>query len=110
MNWCNYVKDLLHKYGSGYVWINLYCVNHKNSIKVFKFRVIDEFHQTMYSHISNSTVLTTYRYLKTNSGIEKNLNALPCKLFNYISKLRLSSHSLRIETGSYGNDRIERNQ
>ena len=63
--------------------------------------VIDEFRQNMRSYISNNTALTTYRYLKTNFVIENYLKILTFKymLFHYISRLTLSSHSLRIETG-----------
>ena len=38
------------------------------------------------------------------------MNILPNQLRNYISRIRLSSHALRIETGRYGVNRVDRNQ
>lgn len=50
---------------------------------------------------------------RTPSELQKHfdmLNVLPSTLRNSLSRLRLSSHKLRIETGRYAQNRIERNQ
>ena len=51
-----------------------------------------------------------YKHLKTGFMFENYLNVLPERLRVPLSRLRLSSHSLRIETGRYHRARIERNQ
>ena len=76
----------------------------------FKQRLIDCFTQKWNNDINANHVLTTYKHFKTDFTYEKCLYILPERLRVPLSKLRLSSHSLRIETGRYGRARIERNQ
>ena len=108
-NWCN-VKKLLTKHGFGYVWNDPFCVNHNSFYKVFKQQLIDEFRQGLYNEIKRSPVLCTYKFIKEYSELAFYSNILPRQWRSYISKFRLSSHSLRIETGRHGQNRIARNQ
>ena len=52
-------------------------------------------------------VLTTLKYFITFT-FENYLNWLPIRLRVPLSKPRLSSHTLRIETGRYGQARVEK--
>ena len=50
-----------------------------------------------------------YKHYKTSFGFENYLDLLPLKFKNVLSKLRLSSQKLAIETGCYTENRVERN-
>ena len=66
------------------------------------------FKQSWYSDIANNRVLTLYKNYKLSFDYELYLNSLPNKLRVAISRLRLSSHQLRIETGRYSLNRVDR--
>jgi len=72
--------------------------------------VLDNFKQAWWQKICNSGTLCTYKYLKTSLSIEAYLDSLPKKLRKAMSQLRLSSHSLYVETGRYTRQRIDRSQ
>ena len=74
----------------------------------FKQRVVDAFKQSWYNDIANNRVLTLYKNYKLSFDVEHYLNALPNKLRAALSRLRLSSHQLRIETGRYSQNRAQR--
>ena len=107
-NWASNVKTLLDNFGFSYVWDNPFTVNLKNFHLTFKDRVIDVFKQEWFNKISLSGSLTLYKDFKQSFGIENYLDVLPSKLRINISKLRLSAHQLRIETGRYARNRLER--
>ena len=77
-------------------------------IIALKERVIDVFKQEWFNKISLSGSLTLYKNIKLSFGIENYLDVLPRKLRINISKLRLSAHQLRIETGRYARNRLDR--
>ena len=70
------------------------------------------FKQNWFEDTKQARILHTciYRFLKTDFTIETYLNILPKQSRIYLSRLRLSSHPLRIETGRYGLNRVDRNQ
>ena len=68
------------------------------------------FKQSWYSDIANNRVLTLYKNYKLSFDYELYLNILPNKLRVAISRLRLSSHQLRIETGRYSQNKVHRAQ
>ena len=109
-NWVSKVKSMLFEYGFGNIWQNPQNINVNTFCNQFKQRLIDCFTQKWNNDIDTNQVLTTYKHFKTVFTYEKYLNILPERLRVPMSKLRLSSHSLRIETGRYGRARIERNQ
>ena len=98
-NWALNVKTLLDNFGLSYVWNNPFIVNLKSFHLTLKERVIDIFKQEWCNKISLSGSLTLSKNVKQSFGIENYLDVLPCKLRINISKLRLSAHQLRIETG-----------
>ena len=107
-NWASNVKTLLDNFGFSYVWDNPFTVNLKSFHLIFRERVIDVFKQEWFNKISLSGSLTLYKNFKQSFGIENYLDVLPSKLRIHISKLRLSAHQLRIETGRYARNRLER--
>ena len=64
-------------------------------------RVIDVFKQEWLHKISVRGSLTLYKYVKHSLEIEYYLDVLPGKQRYALSKLRLSAHQLKIETGRY---------
>ena len=104
-NWASSVKKLLDNYGSSYVWNNPLSVNLKTFHLLFKEHVIDVFKQDLFNKISNSGSITLYKNFKQCFEIEQYLNVLSSKFRIVISRLRLSAHQLRIETGRYARER-----
>ena len=70
--------------------------------------------QKWQNDLETNRVLVTYtyiyKYFKTSFTFENYLNWLPLRLRVPLSKLRLASHTLRVETGRYDRARIERNE
>jgi hypothetical protein len=67
------------------------------------------FGQSWYNAVNNSNCLVTYKLFKSQLNFENYLDYLPRKLRICLSKLRISSHKLAIETGRHNNiDRAER--
>ena len=63
-------------------------------------RLTDQFHQTSLADLKNSSKLQLYSQLKTTIGMEKYLLDISnMKHRQALTKLRLSSHKLYIETG-----------
>ncbi|MEW8545054.1 MAG: reverse transcriptase family protein [Candidatus Thiodiazotropha sp.] len=108
LNWAFQVKSILDKLGLSNLW-NL--ENHiEISISSIKTRLLDQYNQTLMSEINNSNRLRLYSKYKKTLDYEKYLDILKNKTFMYaVSRFRLSSHKLEIETGRYiGLDRDTR--
>ena len=78
----------------------------------FKLRVQDEFVKKWFSSIRNSNQLIVYKELKQSFEFEDYLLYTSCRQNRVIlTKLRISAHSLRVETGRYASrQRLDRNQ
>ena len=61
--------------------------------------------------MAKNKVLDLYKYVKTEFGYANYLDSVTSKSLRHeLTKLRVSSHTLRIQTGRYGRHRIERNE
>ena len=110
-NWLSNVKLLLNNYGFGYIWENLTTCDVNAFIPYFKQRLVDCFTQEWRHSLDNNGVLTVYKHIKTSLEYECYLSSIRNKVYRYnITKIRLSAHKLRIETGRYGQNRIERHE
>ncbi len=110
INWVSRLKDMLNSLGLGDTWANQETIDHKAFVSVFKQRIIDCFIQKWRGDIEASNVLTFYRHIKVNFEFENYLNVVKNDtLRKCLTRLLLASHGLRIETGRYGRNRIERN-
>ena len=107
-NWASQVKMLLDMYGFSHIWLTQHVTNLENFHIIFKQRVIDEFIQNWHVHIDNSKSLILYKNLKEHFLPELYINVLPLKLRTVITKMRISAHQLRIETGRYARNHTER--
>ena len=107
-NWAKGVKTLLDNYGFSYVWSNPFSVNLNTFHLHFKHKVIDVFKQTWYNDVNNSRSLILYKSFKQSFELEHYLSVLPKKFRIVLAQLRLSAHHLRIETGRYAHNRVDR--
>ena len=107
-NWASNVKTLLDTYGFSYAWCNPGLINLKTFHLLFKERVIDVFKQSWVNDINRSSSLMLYKDFKGELVYERYLDILPYKLRIGISQLRLAAHQLRIVTGRYSQNRVDR--
>ena len=71
---------------------------------------MDCFIQKWHSDLQNNRVLTLYKHFKVEFSYETYLDIFPTKYRVALSKLRLSAHSLLIETVRYCRNRVDRNE
>ena len=96
------MKLLLYEFGFGDIWINPYSVTPVRFITAFKQRLVDNFVQKWKSDLDANSVLVAYKYIKNEFLYEEYLDIVQNKnLRRYLTKLRLSSHNLKIETGRF---------
>ena len=102
-SWINNVKDILFKYGFGYIWINQNYVKYDCSfMQRFKEIVVDSFWQENNGNIQELSKNRLYRNLNLES-IDY-LLLLPNNFIRIaITKLRLGSHYFLIERGRWKN-------
>ena len=74
-------------------------VNVRQFLYTFKTRLIDCYMQQWKMDINNNGKLTLYKELKNSFCYEKYLDILSIKQRREITKIRISAHSLCIETG-----------
>ena len=68
------------------------------------------FVQEWYGSLDQSVVLEEYRHFKHSFTYEYYLDVVPYDIRFYITRIRLSAHSLRMQTGRYGQNRIPRHE
>ena len=101
--WIISIKNELNWLGLMYIFEGNF-VNENNVFFIIKSRFNDVYQQNMLSRIQNTTRGALYKHLVDNFTIQyylqKSLNPTYRK---YLSKFRLSAHSLNIEKGRYNN-------
>jgi hypothetical protein len=106
-NWAYHVKHTLDEQGMSDVWINQDYI----SIPLFsiKQRLIDQYVQSWYFAIDTSSKLSYCTIFKTKFCYEDYLSKITdSNLRKTLTRFRLSSHKLTIETGRYNNTRIKK--
>jgi hypothetical protein len=99
-NWVTKVKNLLFKYGFGYVFIMQEIGNSKLFMLNFKNRILDCSAQEWASNISDISKLKCYSSFKSMLDPEKYLLCIEIRRFKVaMSRFRCSNHCLEIETG-----------
>ena len=80
------------------------------TISQIRQRLLDQYNQTIISSLNESQKLTLYRRFKNESRTEKYIDCIHENKYKIsLSRFRLSSHNLMIETGRYnGMPRDER--
>lgn len=108
-NWAYNVKNMLDNLGLGYIWENQNTIEHI-PYQVIKQRIFDSANQELMMSINTSTKLQMYSSFKSDTAYEPYLSKIRNRKYKFaLSRLRLSSHSLAVETGRYnGTPREER--
>ena len=111
ITWASHVKEMLYKYGFGYVWIAQDVGNSKQLLGLFTQRLKDCFLQDWFAKINESSKAEHYKCFKSLLDVEKYLYIdLSFRYRNALAKFRCSSHSLMIEKGRHTDlDRLYRN-
>ena len=111
ITWASHVKEMLYKYGFGYVWIAQDVGNSKQLLGLFTQRLKDCFLQDWFAKINESSKAEHYKCFKSLLDVEKYLYIdLSFRYRNALAKFRCSSHSLMIEKGRHMDlDRLYRN-
>lgn len=101
-SWIIFVKNTLMSNGFGDVWYYPESVNEKMFYVYFEQKLSDCFYQNVRVEIENAHPLRLYKYLNLPVHQTEYLNhILYDKHRKALSRLRLSSHRLRIESGRY---------
>ena len=102
-NWAYQVKTLLYELGYNYVWDNQAILNKIPYLQI-KQRILDTTDQNLITSINSSTKLQSYCIFKQDTEHEPYLNFIRLNKYKFaLSRFRLSSHSLAIESGRYNN-------
>ena len=110
-NWLFKIKSLLSSHEFLYIRNDPHCLDHNAVLLLFKQRLIDDFMQNWRADLNNNRVLVLYKEVKPEFGYANYLDIFCTKrLRNAFARLRLSSHTLRIETGRYSRIRLERHE
>ena len=101
-NWAFQMKSIMDSLGFSHIWNN-----HAQSdipLNEIKQRILDQTDQEILRSNGNSTKLQTYCLFKFDTKRESYLDSISVNKFRYaLSRSRLSSHNLAIETGRYYN-------
>ena len=108
-NWISNVKSILDEIGLSDIFENVHSLSSKYVICIVKERLTDVYKQNILSDITSSSKCYMYKHLIDHVTLQ---NYLTKPIFNqykkFISKLRLSSHCLYIETGRHQKIPIEK--
>ena len=108
-NWVSLLRNMLFKYGFGYVWYNPLSINKESFLPIFIQRIHDVYITEWREAMEKSTRLYLYREIKCNFGLEFYLTNIKNKKYrDTLCKFRCISHDLAIETGRRGSNRVER--
>ena len=108
-SWCRSVRTLLFELGFGDVWYNQGVADIDVFIACFQQCLYDIYKQGWRSRIDESTRASFYRVYKSEFGFSHHLDVVCVKSHRVaLSRLIMSSHSLRIETGKWARPPIPR--
>ena len=110
INWVSNIKTLLCDHGFNYVWNDPNSIDPKLFLKQFAQTVKDNFIQNWFNGMESSTQLKLYSHVKTSFCCEDYLNCIPKSLRYHLSRLRMSAHDLRIQSGRFARNRIRREE
>ena len=108
--WISGIKNILEKHGLLSLFQNEYEDQPLFIYKKLYQRLVDSFHQISFESIKGvDSKLRTYAIFKTEIGYEKYLSDIknPSNR-KHLTKLRLSNHTLMIETGRHTKDKIKK--
>ena len=105
--WATCVNAMLEQFGFRYVWAQQGVGDFDLFIEVFKNRVSQFYKKKWYDSTKNYSKLAVYTTYKYELEPERYLDVLFIrKYFVVFSRLRCSSHNLRIESGRHNNTEL----
>ena len=112
ISWAGKVHSILNEYGFSDVWLNPFKYGSREFIQIFRRRLVDCFIQKVNSDIQSSSLLTNlYLHLTDSFAHAFYLNNMLNKTYRRcLSRIRLSSHNLMIESKRYGPNRLPREE
>ena len=103
-NWASKVRDILQRYGFGWIWENQNVLDIGAFIKIFTERVKDCELQLWSRNIHSLPKLRTYCLFKEARNEELYLSLpIPRRLRVALARFRTDSHSFETETGRHYN-------
>jgi hypothetical protein len=100
--WATKVKNILFKYGFGYVWLSHDIGDVNMFLSQFRLRIIDCFKQNWHAAIQDSSRCDFYKKFKSLLVPEKYLSLdINYQFKKALARFRCSSHKFRIETGRH---------
>jgi hypothetical protein len=107
-NWVSKIRDILFRYGFGWVWEDHSFTNADTFLSMFTERLRDCEKQLWATDLQNLPKLRTYRLFKDIREEEFYLSlSIPRRLRVALARFRTGSHSLEIEAGRHKNINIE---
>ncbi|MEW8544973.1 MAG: reverse transcriptase family protein [Candidatus Thiodiazotropha sp.] len=104
ITWASKVRELLFRYGFGYVWVVEDVGNVNLFMKTFKQRLIDCSSQDWCSKITASGKSRHYKFIMPAMQVANYIQYdIPIKFRIALSKLKCSVHSLNVEVGRHSN-------
>ena len=102
-SWATYVRNLLCSLGLSYLWKNRWLLNTDCSIlSIICHRLLYQTKQELNSLLEASSKCIVYKCIVSNIDLQFYLQKnIPAMFQKCITKIRLSSHNLFIETGRY---------
>ena len=100
-NWVSDVKQLLCSIGFGDVWYNQGAIDHTGFLCVIKQRIFDIFKQSWSARLVEYPRARFYRQVVDQHMFHRLLDIIPCKYRIAWTRLIVSSHRLRVETGRW---------
>jgi len=107
ITWVSLLKDLLFRYGFGYVWMWQRVDNTNTFLKAFRQRITDVYKQDWSINVSETSSNRLYKHIKLEFRFEPYLNLMNKAQRIHISKIRLSSHLFFVERGRWGAKKIK---
>ena len=102
-SWCSSIKLFLNNLGYGYLFNDITAINTR-TYTMLEQRIKDQYVQQWHDMVSNQPKLEYFNMFKCEFKYEKYLNAIENNIFRkHLTRFRLCSHSLEIETGRYNN-------
>ena len=101
-NWASRIKNMLYKFGFGWIWEQQSIPETLNFVKEFKERLQDNEIQSWASDVKDISKLRTYCIFKEGRKEESYLSVdIPRRLKKQIARFRTGSHNLEIEVGRH---------
>lgn len=101
--WVRFLKGVLDECGLSNVWLTQDFPSVKWVVSKVQMTLQDQFRQTWWSTVQESSKCMLYKEFKCNLKFERYLSQVPPYWRKYIIKLRLCNHRLAVERGRYAN-------